>query len=474
MADVLFDRVPPHDEEMEKHVLGAMLLDREAAGIAAEMLRPADFYATRHGQIFECAVHVYDEKQALDAALLREEIERRGLLEGAGGATYLAELAASVPTSAHVEFYARSVRDKSIVRQLIASATEIVRTSYEGAHEAQELLGDAEQKIYRIATDRLGADFADMRDILHAAFEEAIRMRELGGHLLGLPTGYGDLDELSGGFQKGQYIVVAGRPSMGKTSFALNVIDCLSCGGTRGGHRLETQEPTAVFSMETTKEIIAQNLVCIHEKIDAHKFRSGHLSQDEFDRLVQVGFGVLERAPVYIDDTPAGMPIVALRAKARRMVARKGVRLVVVDYMQLMRGSSNVESRQQEVAEISRGLKALASELRIPVLAVCQLNRQAESRTDHRPQLSDLRESGAIEQDADLVLLLHREDYYKPPNEQSEHAGPAKLIIAKNRNGPVGDVNLTFRRNMLRFEPWTAEEYTGQPLPAEAGAEVAF
>lgn len=466
-GDALFDRIPPHDEEMERHVLGAMLLDREAAGIAAEMLRSEDFYTARHAQIFESALHVYDEHQALDAALLREELGRRGQLEGAGGAAYLAQIVSSVPTSAHVEFYARSVRDKSIVRRLITAATGIVRSAYESGQSAQEVLGDAEQRIYQIATDRLGADFASMRDILHAAFEEAIRMRELGGGLLGLPTGYPKLNDLTGGFQRGQFIVLAGRPSMGKTSLALNIVNHLSCPKRAD----QAREPTAIFSMEATKEIIAQNLVCIHMGVDAHKFRSGHLAADEFDQIIQVGFGVLERAPVYIDDSPAGMPIVTLRAKARRMVARKQVRLVIVDYLQLLSSSAGPEkNRQQEVAEISRGLKALASELKIPVVAVCQLSRQAEMRGGHRPQLSDLRESGAIEQDADLVLMMHREDYYDP----KDKPGEATLIVAKNRNGPVGDVPLTFIRNEMRFESAYTGAFTEQTAPSEAGAEVAF
>jgi replicative DNA helicase len=440
------EKLPPQALEMETHVLGGMLLDREAAGIAVEILAPEDFYKGSHQKIFKAAAELYDEQQTLDQALLREELSKRGQLEEVGGVGYLAELVGAVPTTAHVEQYAAVVKDRALARQLIAAATDMVRSSYEPGRPAHDLLDAAEQRIFKLSTERAG-EVHDIREIIHDVYKRLEESHGKGGVYTGIATGYPDLDELTSGLQRGELTIIAGRPSTGKTSFSLNVLMRLAS---------EQAIPVGIFSLEMTKEQVAQNLACLTARVDSRKLRRGMLNQEEWGRLVNEGMGRLREAPIFIDDSPGEPLIVQLRARARRMVARQKVGLIIFDYLQLIHGPREIaaQSRQQEVAYVSRSLKALARELNIPIIAVCQLNRGLEDRTNKRPQLSDLRESGAIEQDADLVMLIHRPGIYQDPPDMD---APTTLLIAKNRNGPVGDLQLTFLSQYFRFESFRPE-----------------
>ena len=441
------DKLPPQALEMEAHVLGSMLLDRDAAGVVVERLKPEDFYRGSHQKIFQVAAELYDREQTLDQALLREELRKRELLEEVGGVAYLAELVGSVPTTAHVEQYAALVKDRALARRLIATATEIVRAGYEPGREAYELLDSAEQRIFALSGERAGQVF-DIRDIIHDVYKRLEEAHGKGGVYTGIPTGYSSLDELTSGLQRGELTIIAGRPSTGKTSFALNILTRLAC---------DQGMPVGIFSLEMTKEQLAQNLACLNARVDSQKLRRGTLSQEDWGRLVNEGMGRLREAPIFIDDCPGEPLIVQIRARARRLVAKQKVALLIFDYLQLIHGPKEIaaQSRQQEVAYISRSLKALARELNIPIVALCQLNRGLEERTNKRPQLSDLRESGAIEQDADLVMLIHRPGLYEdPPDRQA----PVSMIIGKNRNGPVGDFKLTFLDSFFRFESYIPEQ----------------
>jgi replicative DNA helicase len=438
------EKLPPQALEMEANVLGAMLIDREAAGVAVELLRPEDFYKGAHRKIFEVAREIYDRDQALDQALLRQMLADRGLLEEVGGAVYVADLAASVATSAHIESYAAHVKDRSLARALIAAATEVVRDGFEPGRKAVDLLEAAEQRIYAIGQDRAGSVSA-IREILEDLFAK-LESHHGTAALTGIPTGFRDIDEVTSGLQPGELIILAGRPSTGKTTLALNILNNIAC---------DQGLPVALFSLEMTKEQVAQNLACLNAGVDSHKLRRGRLSREEWVKLETEGKGRLKEAPIFLDDCPEPR-IVQLRAKARRLRHKNQVGLVIFDYLQLIQGPPEAagESRQQEVAAVSRSLKALARELKVPVIAVCQLNRGLEERTGHRPQLSDLRESGAIEQDADVVLLIHRAGLYKDPPVRTE---PVTLIIAKNRNGPIADLQLTFLENCFQFRDYFPE-----------------
>jgi len=433
------ERLPPQAVEMEANVLGAMLIDREAAGVVAEILTPRDFYRGAHQRIFEVACQLYDRDQALDQALLRQALADKGWLEEVGGAAYLADLAATVATSAHVEQYARHVKDRSQARQLIAAATELVRKGFEPGCNALDLMEEAEQRIFDLARGRM-AETAAIRDILDDLFRK-LETHHGTGALTGLPYGFRDLDEMTSGLHPGELVIIAGRPSTGKTTLALNIVHRVAC---------EQGMPVAVFSLEMTKLQLAQNMACLAARVDSHKLQRGQLDAGEWLRLKEEGRGQLNDAPIFIDECIEGR-LLQLRSQARRLKSRQKIALAVFDYLQLIQGPREIagEGRQQEVAAISRGLKSLARELDIPVIALCQLNRGLEERPKHRPQLSDLRESGAIEQDADVVLLIHRPGLYQEPIDRT---APTSLIVGKNRNGPVGDVKLTFLEHCFRFE----------------------
>jgi len=441
-AESLLDKVPPQDVEAEAAVLGSIIRDNEAAGEVVQVLQPECFYRRAHLVVYEALIHLYDSRRAIDLVTLRDELERRGVLEDAGGVEYLTRLVESVPSAANAGEYARIVREKSLLRSLIAACTNIVREAYESREEIEAILDRSEKAIFDIAENRSGREADSILEILKRTMEKIDRYQGRRGRYTGIPSGYPDLDEKTGGFQNAEMVIIAARPSMGKTTLALNMMKNAA---------MNDNLPVGIFSMEMSEQMLAQNLLCMQAGVDASKLRSGFLSGSDWDRIGRA-LGELGEAPVYIDDTP-GLSILQLRAKARRLAMRHHVRMLMVDYIQLM-SAPGEESRQQEIAAISRGIKALARELNIPIIALSQLNRSPESREGHRPRLGDLRESGALEQDADVVLLIHRPGYYKGPAEEEGSGGGEKteLIIAKQRNGPTGVVPLTFLSNMLRFE----------------------
>jgi len=395
-------------------------------------------------------VRLYSRGEVIDVVTLSDELKSAGELEGAGGMAYLAQLVDAVPTSANIEYHCRILRDKSVLRQLIESATDIVREAYDApAGEVDDTLDRAEQKIFQIAQSTQRQGFVWIKEILWPTFERIEELQSSPGSVTGVASGFPDLDNLTAGFQKGDLIIVAGRPSMGKTSLAMNFAQHAA---------IEKEVPVAVFSLEMSKESIVQRLLCSEGRVDAGRLRRGRLQDDEYARLATAA-GHLNTAPIWIDDTPA-ITALELRAKARRLASEVDLGLIIVDYLQLMSGPSNADNRQQEISAISRAIKAVAKELNVPVVALSQLSRAPEQRTDKRPVLADLRESGAIEQDADLVLFVYREEVYRRPEDLVDDTGESiegktDLIIGKQRNGPTGTVRLYFHKNYTLFESAT-------------------
>jgi replicative DNA helicase len=433
------EKLPPQNTEAEMAVLGSMLIEEDAISVAVEHLTTDDFYKDAHKKIFSSIVDLYDQRKAVDLITLVEKLKNDNALEEVGGASYLAGLTNVVPTAGNVAHYARIVKEKNILRLLINHATQIVTDAYETEEGVNQVLDRAEKMIFEIADSHVGkGGFISIKDIIKDSIETIDKLYQNKAHVTGVPTGYTDFDTKTAGLQPSDLIEVAGRPSMGKSAFAINIVEYAS---------IVEKVPTAFFSLEMSKEQLVQRLLCSHARVDAHKVRTGYLSAQDWPSLTTAA-GRLSEAPIFIDDTPA-ISILELRAKARRLKSHHDVKLIVLDYLQLMRGSASSENRQQEISEISRSLKALARELNVPIIAISQLSRAVESRTDHRPQLSDLRESGAIEQDADVVVLLIREEYY---NATEQNKGIAEAIIAKQRNGPVGTVKLSFIREYTRFE----------------------
>ncbi len=432
------EKLPPQNIEAEMCVLGSMLLEDEARGRAVEILVPQSFYKESHQKIFEAIVDLYEKREAVDLVTLTSELNKRKQLEEVGGAGYLASLVNIVPTSAHLEYYAKIVKEKALLRQLINTATHIITASYESADEADLLLDKAEQMIFEIAQRRIEQTFVPVKEILKDSFKVIEDLYNRKQFVTGVPSGFKDLDQLTAGFQPGDLIVLASRPAMGKTSFCLNVVRYVA---------VEEKLPVAFFSLEMSKEQLVQRMLWAEARIDGRKLLNGFLGESAFPKL-SMAAGRLSEAPIYIDDTPA-ISVLELRAKARRLKAQHNIQLISVDYLQLMQGRGRVENRQQEISEISRSLKALAKELHLPVIAISQLSRAVESRERKKPQLSDLRESGAIEQDADIVAFIYRDDYYNPSD---ENKGKAEIIIGKQRNGPTGKVDLAFIQEYARFE----------------------
>ncbi|MCC6670601.1 MAG: replicative DNA helicase [Planctomycetes bacterium] len=431
------ERGVPRNLEAERSVLGALLLHCDAVNDVVQFLKPEDFYLPAHQVIYRAILDRHDRKTLADVITVEEELAGKGLLEEAGGRDRLLDLAGSVVSAAAVQQHAEIVREKAILRRLLETCLDLSRLAYQGGQEAQPLLDEAEQRIFEIARVGVRSDAMEISAILNETFQriEMIRSRE--GRLSGLATTYYDLDDMTAGLQKGELVILAARPSMGKTSFALNI--CERVAGAGNG--------VLFFSLEMSAQQVIQNMLCCRAQIDSQSLRKGKITEQQYRRL-QEEAGVLYNAPIFVDDT-AGMTAQMIRAKARRILQRRPLSLIVIDYLQLLSSGRREESRQQEIAGISRGLKQLARELSVPVVALAQLNREVEGRDDHRPRMSDLRESGAIEQDADVIMLLHREEYYK---RTEENAGLAQILIAKQRNGPTGDITLRFFREFMRFE----------------------
>jgi replicative DNA helicase len=436
--ETILEKLPPQNLEAEAAVLGAMLIDEDAIGSALELLEAGSFYKAAHQKVFEAIAGLYNSNKAVDLITLTDELKRKAQLDEVGGVTFLTGLANTVPTAANIRHYAGIVKEKSILRTLINNATKIVSSCYETDGNIEEVVDDAERLIFEVTDRRSSGGYCRLKEVVKDSIEIIDRLYQKKAHVTGVPTGYIDFDMKTAGLQPSDLIIVAGRPSMGKSAFALGVAEYAG---------VIEKVPTALFSLEMSKEQLVQRMLCAHAKVDAHKVRTGYLATSDWPRLTAAA-GKLSDAPIFIDDTP-GISAMELRTKARRLKAQQDIQLLILDYLQLMRGASNMESRQQEISDISRALKALARELHIPIIAISQLSRAVEARSDHRPQLSDLRESGAIEQDADVVVLILREEYYKPT---SDNQGIAEIIIAKQRNGPVGNLSLSFIKEYTRFE----------------------
>lgn len=415
-----------------------MLLDKEALLRVLDILQPEDFYRDNHRIIFESITELFEEDQACDIVTLVAKLRQKNQLEAVGGIDYLTQLVNIVPTAANAEYYAHIVEEKSIFRSVINLCTRIIRESYDADLDAKELLDRAQNWILQLSQKKIRYDFVPLKVIINEAFDRIEELYHRDEHVTGVPSGFVDLDLITAGFQPSDFVVVAARPGMGKTSLCLNIAQYV---GTK------KDISVAIFSLEMSKDQVAQRMLCSEARIDAAKVRKGFIAEREWPELARAA-GRLAEANIFVDDTPS-ISVLELRAKARRLKAEKGLGLVIVDYLQLMRGYGRPENRQQEISEISRSLKAMARELNVPVIAVSQLSRAVEQRTPKRPQLSDLRESGAIEQDADLVLFIYREDYYNP---NTPKKGIAEVIVAKQRNGPIGTIELMFQKDYARFE----------------------
>jgi len=438
MADMSLEKIPPQNLEAEMAVLGSMLLDEDAISIACESLDRESFYKDTHKKIFEAIASLYNANKAVDLITLTDELKKQEILDEVGGVSFLTALANSVPTAANISHYVTIVKEKSILRTLINNATRIVSLCYESDGNIDQVVDSAERFIFEVSNKKIQGSYMHLKEIVKDSIETIDRLYQKKAHVTGIPTGFIDFDNKTSGLQASDLIVIAGRPSMGKSALALGIAEYAG---------VVEKIPLAIFSLEMSKEQLVQRMLCAHAKVDAHKVRTGYLATSDWPRLTAAA-GKLSEAPIFIDDTPA-ISVMELRAKARRLKAQQGINLIILDYLQLMRGSANIENRQQEISEISRSLKALARELSVAVVAISQLSRAVEARQDHRPQLSDLRESGAIEQDADVVVLILREEYYNP---NPENQGKAEVIIAKQRNGPVGSLGLTFIQEYTRFE----------------------
>lgn len=437
-GELFFDRIPPQNIEAEQAVIGAILLQDEAIITVMERVHTEDFYDKPHQLIFEAMLNLGETNQPIDLITLTSLLQDRGQLEEIGGVSYLAKLAHAVPTAANVDYYAQIIEEKSMLRRLIRTATQIVSEGYTGGEDVSGMLGDAERKILEISNRRSGSGFVLIRDVLMEVFDKVEMLHENKGGTSGIPTGFVDLDKMTNGFQKNDLIIVAARPSVGKTAFALNIAQNVA---------VRANETVAIFSLEMSAPQLVQRMICAEANLDANVMRTGDFKDDDWAKLT-MGISSLSEAQIFIDDTP-GVTVADIRAKCRRLKKEKGLGMIVIDYLQLIHGRGKAgENRQQEVSEISRTLKQIARELEVPVVALSQLSRGVEQRQDKRPMMSDLRESGSIEQDADIVSFLYRDDYY---NADTEKKNIIEIIIAKQRNGPVGTVELVFLKNFNKF-----------------------
>ena len=436
MTDRL-EKVPPQAIEAEQSVLGAMLLSKEAIDSVAQILKEKYFYRPEHRKIYKAIVDLYDKNEPADLITVSEELELRGQLESVGGRAYLATLAESTPSVVNAAHHAQIVLDKATLNRLIEAANSILTRVYEKNEDVDDLLDAAEQEIFAIKEEKLKGAVVPIKDILHETFKTIESYSERKGNVTGVPSGFSDLDMLTSGFQNSDLVIIACRPSVGKTAFSLNVAEHVA---------VDNKIPVLIFSLEMSKEQITQRLLCSRARVSSHLLRTGRLADDQWTNL-SIAVGPLSEAPIFIDDTPL-LSVLEMRAKARRLKSSHGLGLVIIDYLQLVQEPKNSESRQQAISYISRSLKALARELKIPVIALSQLSRQIELRgKDAKPQLSDLRESGALEQDADVVIFIHR-----PRDEEGHWGAEAEIMLSKQRNGPTGVVPLTFVKDYARFE----------------------
>ncbi len=444
ISDLIVDKIPPQNLEAEMSVLGSMLIEEEAISRTVELLDSSHFYRESHQKIFSAIIELYEDGRGVDLITLTEKLKKENLLDRIDGASYLTALVNSVPTAANVVYYAKIVKEKAILRNLISACTQLVTESYGLTRDVDALLDKAEKIIFDIAQRKIEGKFIPFKDIIKDSIEAIDKLYQKKENVTGVATGFQSLDIRTAGLQASDLIIVAGRPSMGKSSLTCCIAEHVG---------IVEKKPVAIFSLEMSKEQLVQRMLCSHARINAHNVRTGYLSQSDWPKLTNAA-GKLSEAPIFVDDTP-GISVLELRAKARRLKAQHDIKLIILDYLQLMQGPKRSENRQQEISDISRSLKALAKELNVPLIAVSQLSRAVEARADHRPQLSDLRESGALEQDADVVLLLLREEYYQPTE---ENKGLAEVIISKQRNGPVGSLKLAFIKEYTRFENLSLRE----------------
>lgn len=430
-------RVPPHNIEAEQAVLGCMLLDSEIVPTVLEILKSEDFYREDHREIYEAIIDLFEKAQAIDLITASERLTLRGTLEKVGGLDYLANITAAVPTTSNAKYYAKIIEEKAILRRLIKASSDIINMSYEATEEVPYVLDQAEKSIFDILQKRNNQGFSHIKDILSDTFSKLEELYNSKGYITGIPTGFNDLDLKTAGLHNSDLILVAARPAMGKTAFALNIASYAA---------IHAGVPVAIFNLEMSKDQIVNRMLCSEVMVDSQRMRTGKLEDGDWQKIARA-LGPVSEAPIYIDDTPS-ISVNEIRAKCRRLKLEKNLGLVVIDYLQLMQGRSKNENRQQEVSEISRSLKILAKELNIPVITAAQLSRGPESRTDHRPMLSDLRESGAIEQDADIVMFLYRDDYYDPDTEKKNIS---EVIIAKHRGGSTGTVELRWFGEYTKF-----------------------
>ncbi|MFA5114108.1 MAG: replicative DNA helicase [Candidatus Margulisiibacteriota bacterium] len=434
MAD---EKIPPQNLAAEQSVIGAMLLDKNAVVRVLELLAPASFYRDAHRYIYEAIIELFDRGEPVDLVTVTEGLRKAGKLDAAGGSVYVTDLLNSVPTAANAEYYAKIVEEKALLRRLIESGTAMVGEAFSNPDDVDQVLDRAEKSIFDIALKRSREGFQKIDSVIKKVLDKIDALYGKKESITGTTTGFPDLDQLTAGFQASDLIIIAARPSVGKTAFALNIAQEVA---------IKHKIPVAIFSLEMSKEQLAQRMLCSEAEVNAQQLKTGSLSDTGWKKLTRA-LGRLSEAPLFIDDT-SSMTATEIRAKARRLKIEKGLGLVIVDYLQLMRGRERSENRVQEISDIARSLKTLARELEVPVVALSQLSRAVEQRPDRIPRLSDLRESGEIEQTADLVMMIHREDYYNP---QSERGNIAEIIIAKQRNGPVGTVELVFRKDIAKF-----------------------
>lgn len=436
-------KLPPQNMDAEQSVLGGILLENEAINKVAEHITEEDFYRESHRKIFLSMLELFEKNEPIDLITLTDVLKKKNHLEDVGGAAYLSSLVDNIATASNIAYYAKIVREKAILRRLVSAATEIVTKGYEDSEDVEDLLDQAERSIFEITEKQIRPSFFDLKTILKESFKTIERLYEKKEFVTGVPTGFAEIDRLTAGLQPADLIVVAGRPSMGKTAFCLNIAQYAA---------IEANIPVAVFSLEMSKEQIALRMLCSEGRVDAQKLRRGFLEKEDWQKLIRA-IDALSQAPIFIDDTPA-LTALEMKAKARRLKAEHKLGLIIVDYLQLMRGKGGSDNREQEISDISRSLKALAKELNLPIVALSQLNRRVEDRPNKRPQLADLRESGAIEQDADVIAFIYRDELYNR-SEDNPNKGTAEIMVGKQRNGPTGDIKLTFVDKYTRFESYS-------------------